>query len=211
MSTGDFYQLLCVNDRSLLYSIDFCQTANEVAGRQLWEKINYFKELKFNFRIKSATDIFYNEFLNKVRMGSISQDDLLQINGSCVQISINEALQNTINDTKTIWLAPTKKGVKQINEINKRLLKNKKIAVADKLYNNLSIDIICKHTINNSINVTKNESKQLFKISEAKSDSDRKIPPPILSLSIGSRVKVIENIATSIGNYNIILFVIKVL
>jgi hypothetical protein len=63
----------------------------------------------------------------------------------------------------------------------------------------LTIDIICKHSKNESFdNINSEKSKNLFKIIEAPS-SEFKFPRPILTLSIGSRVQVIENLATEIG------------
>lgn len=202
---GDFYQLLCVNDQSLLYSVDMSKKSDAASGRALWEKINYFKELTHNFRIRSEQETFYTEFLKKARVGKVTEEDLLLLNGECIQLHIDEAIDNTNNESKTIWLAPTLKNVRDINNINKEIMKKKVLKGTNEnktnsQYKNLTIDIICKHTINGDNNIHIGESKELFKKVTVKK-GELKYPPPILTLSIGSRVRVISNIATCIGIY----------
>jgi hypothetical protein len=187
-----------------LYSVNLAKTTEVGCGRALWEKINYFKELTHNFRINSDDEIFYTEFLKKARLGNITELELLELNGRCIQINIEEAINNTINESKTIWLAPTLKNVKEINNINISVMKDKVISEV-KTYDssirpikNLTIDVIAKHLISGKTNIQISESKELFKRVTSKKN-ELKFPPPILTLSIGSRVKVVSNIATCLG------------
>ena len=118
------------------------------------------------------------------------------INATCFCINIEEAILKTAQKSKTIWLASTHKEVNSINQFNKNILLKK---------NNLTIDIIAKHASTKSI-IDLEKSKTLFKITDRsiKKQNEKekriKFPDPILSLSIGSRVKVIGNLATEIGN-----------
>lgn len=168
-------------------------------GRILWVScINYFKELLHNFRIRNEAEIFFTNFLSNARKGIVSDEDLLIINSECYRIDINEAILKTKEKPRTIWLASTHKEVNYINQTNKKLLLLKE--------NILTLDVIAKHTSLKSI-IDLEKSKTLFKVTkrsikQKKTEGDNKIkfPDPILSLSIGTRVKIIGNLATEIGN-----------
>jgi len=167
-------------------------------GRLFWIKIlNYFKELEHNFRIRNADEIFYTNFLKNARKGIVSNEDLLKINGECFRLSIEEAILETNNKSKTIWLASTHAEVNKINDINKNILTKKS--------NNLTIDVISKHKSKYET-IDLDTSKKLFKITKDlnknnNNEEKKRFPKPILSLSIGTRVKIIGNIATEIGKF----------
>lgn len=149
-----------------------------------------------NFRIRTAAQIFFTNFLSEARKGNVSDGDLLLINSKCYCIDINEAILRTKEKFRTIWLASTHKEVNYINHTNKKLLLLKK--------NNLTLDVIAKHASSKSI-IDLERSKTLFKVTtrsikeQIEGDNRIKFPDPILSLSIGTRVKVIGNLATEIG------------
>ena len=126
---------------------------------------------------------------------------LLRINGSCVQTGMKEAMYNTRNDTKSIWLTNTKANKAKVNNIFKENLKEKIINFPNNNINekNLTIDVICKHEYEDkNIKIDSNRSKILHKYS-GKGPDKQEIAPAILTLSIGSRVQVMGNIATEIG------------
>ena len=205
---GDFYQLFPVNKRSLIYEQKLSNSVETNAGRLLWEKINYFNELKHNFRA-DTNDLetkFYVKFLSDARIGNVSDSQLTRINGSCVQLNIKEAIMKTNVDTKSIWLTNTKEKRANINNIFKKILKEKKINISDNngvinTFKNLSIDIICTHSHKDGVYIDKSTSINLHKIN-IKNHEGFDIPPAILSLSIGSRVQVIGNIGIEIGFNN---------
>lgn len=121
-------------------------------------------------------------------------------------MNIEQVIALTRNKSKTIWLATTHKEVNSLNQINRDILLKA---------NNLTIDVIAKHTSSLSI-IDLEKSKTLFKITKRsfktknkKKDKRHRFPDPILSLSIGTRVKVIGNLATEIGNILILFFVIS--
>jgi hypothetical protein len=167
-------------------------------GRLFWIKIlNYFKELEHNFRIRNADEIFYTNFLKNARKGIVSNEDLLKINGECFRLSIEEAILETNNKSKTIWLASSNAEVNKINNVNKDILIKKS--------NNLTIDVISKHKSKYET-IDLDTSKKLFKITKDlnknnNNEEKKRFPKPILSLSIGTRVKIIGNIATEIGKF----------
>ena len=199
---GDFYQLLCIKDRSLIYERRLSNSVEINAGRKLWECINYFKELKHNFRA-DTNDIdtkFYVQFLQDARLGKVKDIQLTRINGSCLQTSMKEAMYNTRNNTKSIWLTNTKANRKKVNDSFKESLKEKIINFPNNTLNekNLTIDIICKHEYEDKRIIDSNRSKILHKYS-GDGPNGHEIAPAILSLSIGTRVQVIGNIATEIG------------
>ena len=173
----------------------------------LWvSSINYFKELLHNFRIRNEDEIFFTNFLSNARKGIVSDNDLLLINSECFCMDINEAILKTKEKSKTIWLASTHKEVNYINQINKNNLLLEK--------NNLTIDVIAKHASSKSI-IDLEKSKTLFKVTtrsiktKIEGDNKMKFPDPILSLSIGTRVKVIGNLATEIGNILILSLLVS--
>lgn len=131
--------------------------------------------------------------------------DLLEINAKCQRINLEEVIELTRNKSKTIWLATTHKEVNSLNQINRDILLKT---------NNLTIDVIAKHTSSKSI-IDLEKSKHLFKITHRsfktknKKDKRHHFPDPILSLSIGTRVKVIGNLATEIGNILILFLLIS--
>jgi hypothetical protein len=151
--------------------------------------------LEHNFRIRNADEIFYTNFLKNARKGIVSNEDLLKINGECFRLSIEEAILETKNKSKTIWLASSNAEVNKINNINKDILiKNS---------NNLTIDVISKHKSRYET-IDLETSKKLFKITKKLNENNeeiKKFPKPILSLSIGTRVKLMYNIATEIGKF----------
>jgi hypothetical protein len=202
ITIGDFYQLTAFFTTAL-----FSQSNEE--GRILWKSsVKYFKELTHNFRIRNEEEIFFTNFLSKARKGKVTDEDLLIINATCFRVTIQEAIQKTKDKKKTLWIATTHKEVHSINQMNKDILSKN---------NALTIDIIAKHASDISI-IDLEKSKTLFKITarsliKKKNDDDprNKFPDPILSLSIGTRVKVIGNIATEIGKNIIHILIINII
>ena len=56
-------------------------------GRELWEKINYFKELTYNFRIdiNENDSEFYQNLLTNIRKGIYDNEEILKLNAERVR------------------------------------------------------------------------------------------------------------------------------
>jgi hypothetical protein len=204
---GDFYQLLPVNDTSLIYPITHHNITEKRLARELWEQINYFKELTYNFRIRNQKLLLYTNFLINSRIGNISKEELLYITTQSPNVfNIEHAFHTTnawnsniirntenefINPNKTVWLCATNDEKDNINKTISNILRNDK--------NKLTIDIISKYENNLNNSTQKDLNTEIYNLFKITNNNNSRMTEPILRLSIGSRVKVYDNIAVEIG------------
>ena len=209
--SGDLYQLNPVK-RTSIYAHKLKQ--NAILGRHVWNEFKVYSELQENPRFDKI-QTFYKllsgekntnnnqntnnndnnnqSLLSKIahnsRIGKITDTDILHLN-TCVISNLDEFIGKQYINTNTLWLAPTNKQVREINDnIYKRMIINNPT--------NAHFTIAAQHkrpNFNIRERISLEQNKNLLKLKNDQSES-------YLKLTIGTRVIVQENIATPIGIY----------
>ena len=191
---GDFYQLPPVFNKIPLYSPLFSEGIKHVekkklqmAGQDVWQSINAFSELIFNFRANSDHEGTKQlaQALTRLRLGHVTVHDLALLNTKII-ISNKERENFSKN---TLYLCPTKEMVQ---------IKNKE--EFKKLLDNNAYHFRCvaihKQSETFASPPDKATTETLLKHYGGPSDD---ILPPYLDLAIGTRVRITKNLATIIG------------
>lgn len=185
---GDLYQLSCVGGTPIYADSNLNIAA--AAGRKIWKSIHLYHNFTISTRFARDSDAEIpplESFLRGARTGNPVIRYIHMLN---TQICINyEDACKKCHD-KAVWLCSTHAEKDPINRFMFDKLKGKGA---------FNMDILAKHTRNDCPNdyMTRKEREQYY----AKTGKDR--APVLLRLAIGSRVKITENLGTSIGkNYS---------
>lgn len=190
---GDLYQLPCVRATSVYSTGKLNARATE--GQKIWRQIGLYHNFTTSTRFHRTTSEDASPietFLNGARVGKPLNRYLNMLN---TQLCINYLDAYNKCDKKAIWLCSTHEEKEPINKFMYERLK------ADGAY---TMDVVAQHSRDDcpDAHMTKKERE----LCQAKKVDG--VPPVLLRLAIGSRVKIIKNIGTQIGKY--IFFVIVV-
>lgn len=181
---GDLYQLSCVGGTPI-YATNNLNTC-AAAGRKIWCSIVAYHDFKTSTRFvrNSEAELPPLElFLNGARTGNPASKYINLLNS---QLCLNYEDAYEKSNEKAVWLASTHEEKDPVNRYMLEKLKQK---------GNFTMDILAKHTRNDCPNdyMTRKEREYYY----TKTGKDR--APIIIRLAIGSRVKITENLGTSIG------------
>jgi len=188
---GDLYQLGCIKATPIYATNNFNTCA--AAGRKIWCSIKLYHNFTASTRFEKQSKNGKSKlelFLDGARIGKPDQRYLTALN---TRICLNyEDACNKCNE-KAVWLASTHKEVKAINEFMYQKLR---------LGGAFCMDVLAKHSRNNCPNdhMTQKDRERYYSKTVSKA-------PVLLRLAIGSRVKITENVASTIGKLNNILII----
>jgi hypothetical protein len=191
--TGDLYQLppVCGENMSVADCHFEVGTENH-AGKEIWQKLKEYFELTTTPRFESATDSIFPEFLKGARIGQVNHRSLAYINAHCLCKTQEEAVLKA--HTKAIWLTPTNKRVKEINDGNFAKL----VANGATHFRIMSHHIYAAGTLKHTGEKDQSVLEKLLKYTPT---SVIKFPPAYLDFAVGTRVRCTQNIAPAMGLY----------
>lgn len=187
---GDLYQLPCVR-ATPVYSTGKLN-ARAAEGQKIWRQIELYHNLITSTRFQHTTNEDASPietFLRGARIGRPLNRYLNMLNS---QLCINYLDAYNKCDKKSIWLCSTHNEKEPINKFMYERLK------ADGAY---TMDVVAQHSRDDcpDAHMTKKERETW----QAKKMDG--VPPVLLRLAVGSRVKIIKNIGTQIGTYMVCL------
>ena len=183
---GDLYQLPCVR-ATPVYSTGKLN-ARAMEGQKIWHKIGLFHNLTTSTRFQHTTDEDASPietFLRGARVGKPLNRYLNLLNS---QLCINYLDAYKKCDRKSLWLCSTHDEKEPINKFMYERLKE------DGAY---TMDVVAQHSRDDcpDIYMTRKE-RETWQAKKLEG-----VPPVLLRLAIGTRVKLIKNVATQIGKY----------